>query len=368
MDNKKTINKFEWLDIIRILSILLVIYGHFASVGGYAPSIPGVVNENIKLPLMNGPEHKLLNFDIVLINLFSTQSAILGVALFFMVTGYLMPLMMEKYSRTSFLINRFFRIFPLLIFSTTFTGIYLYYTQDIHNTFSSYLGSWTLSYGFFGVAPIMGVLWTLVIEVLFYLLTACIGRFSLYRVILLQAFLLILISTAGSISNYYINLIGKQAIFILYILLGTAVYLAEREEKFEAKLAIVSYCLMLCYITMQFFKKTVGSIGTYENLGTHLLAVSIFLGLMIAGRLNLFSKLPKIFTWFADLVYPIYLFHVAIGLSTMALIRNVNDNYLVMLLGGFVASVFVSYLAHKLIEKPFINFGRRFTKRREQKA
>ncbi|MBQ4132426.1 MAG: acyltransferase family protein, partial [Desulfovibrionaceae bacterium] len=120
-----------WLDLVRVLSILLVINAHFCSVGGFASKIPNAVGEGAPLPLLDGLNLWYCHLDWYLIRFFSTQSGILGVALFFMVTGYLMPVMMERYSRTDFLINRLFRIFPLLPASTLSIGLFLFFTQGI---------------------------------------------------------------------------------------------------------------------------------------------------------------------------------------------------------------------------------------------
>lgn len=355
-------HNLAWLDIVRILSIFLVIYGHFASVGGFAPSIPGIISPNVQLPLMNGPAHAFLNFDIFLITTFSAQSAILGVALFFMVTGYLMPVMMEKYSRKNFLINRFFRIFPLLIASTLIVGAYLWMTQGIEYSLSSYIASWSLTYVLFGVIPVMGVLWTLVIEVIFYMISAAIGKFSVFKLILLQAALLICVLLGVSNSGYYYGVLGKNAVFILYITIGVSFFLAEREEKRVNKMALILNSVVISYLGFQFYKKNLGSIGTYENLGTHLLAVGIFLALMVLDKMKFFARIPKFVTWLSDLVYPMYLFHTALGLATMAVARSYFDNYIFMLCCAISITMLAAWIAHVAVEKPFIGLGRRFTK------
>ena len=354
-------HSLAWLDIVRLLSIFLVIYGHFASVGGFAPEIPGIISPETTLPLMNGPQITFLNFDIFLINTFSTQSAIMGVALFFMVTGYLMPAMMERYSRRNFLINRLFRIFPLLIASTLIIGCYLWLTQNISYGLPSYLASWTLTYSIFAVPPVMGVLWTLVIEVLFYLITALIGKFSTLKLILLQAVLLACIIISAAYKGYYSGVLAKNALFILFITIGIGFFLAENENTIAKKLTLVFNTTVISYLGFQFYKQNVGSSGTYENIGTHLLVVGIFAALMLLGKLKLLSRTPKFISWLADLVYPMYLFHTALGLATMALIRTHFDNYILMLTGALLVTVTTAWVTHIAVEKPMIKFGRRFT-------
>lgn len=355
-------HNLAWLDIVRLLSILLVIYGHFASVGGFAPNIPGIISPNVQLPLMNGPEHPILNFDVFLINTFTTQSAILGVALFFMVTGYLMPAMLERYSRLNFLINRLFRIFPLLIASTLIVGAYLWLTQKIEYSITSYVTSWSLTYLLFKKPPIMGVLWTLVIEVVFYFISAAIGKFTVFKLMFTQVIILAFIMLSASSSEYYIGLLGKNSLFILYIAIGVAFFLAERETRLVYKIALILYSVVISYFGFQLYKNNIGSTGTYENLGTHLVVIGIFLLLIALDKLKFFARIPKAVIWLADLVYPMYLFHAAIGLATMAFVRTFFNNHIFMLCSALLVTIALAWFAHVTIEKPFIGLGRRLAR------
>ena len=371
MKNNVAPSNLAWLDAIRILSIVLVMYGHFTMVGGHATSIPGIINPSTSLPLMDGTKNSAAQLEIFLINAFSTQSAVLGVALFFMVTGYLMPRMMERYSRRDFLINRFFRIFPTLVAATLLTGLYLRLTQQIDFSPESYFSSWTLTYLYLGIAPVMGVLWTLVIEVIFYLVSAMMGRFSVIKLLMLQGGLLALlaygsnqITPAGSA----IQTLANQSVYFLYICIGVAFYLAEQDPLIVHKIAPIFQSLALSYIGFQFHKLGLGSAGTYENLGTHLVACALFGCMLLLHKLHIMTKIPAAASWFADLVYPIYLFHTAIGLATMAVARKFSSNSLLMVTAAVIVTLVVSWLVHRIVEKPFLRIGRKLTSATRQRA
>lgn len=352
-------HKLAWLDTIRVFSLILVIYGHFVMVGGYATSIPGIIAPDVALPLMNGMELSTFNLDSLLLKLFSTQAGTLGVTLFFIVTGYLMPSMMERYSRLQFLINRSFRIFPLLIATTLFIGLWLWFAQSIAFSFSSYWTSWTLTYLLFQSTPVMGILWTLVIEVVFYLISALTGRFSVNKLIILQGVMLIFVLWSSSGDGYYLKLLGRTSLFLLLIMIGVSFFLAEKELKLASKLTIVTSSVLISFVAFQLSLNTVGSNGTYENLGTHLLASGFFGLLMLAGRWFGSTRAPKFLTHIANLVYPMYLLHTAVGLSAMALIREVFSNSFVMLTGAICVTILVAWVAHVTVERPFIRLGRR---------
>ena len=55
-------NKYVYLDILRAIAVLLVIYAHFISVGMHAPEIPFIIS-NAKLPLLE--RNFLADFDFI---------------------------------------------------------------------------------------------------------------------------------------------------------------------------------------------------------------------------------------------------------------------------------------------------------------
>ncbi|MDI6527828.1 acyltransferase [Pseudomonas otitidis] len=355
--------RLAYLDVLRIISVLLVMWGHFVMVAGGAQAIPGIINPDVTLlPLIDQTQWSAYLFEVFLIEKFSTQSAILGVSIFFLITGYLMPVMCERYTRKEFLINRFFRIFPTLVAAVAMLGFFLYFTQGITFNAVSYIASITLTYPWFGIVPIAGVLWTLVIEVIFYLIAFLVGVFTLRRLVFIQAILLLTVFLGAAYrEHYYLWLAGYQARFLLFISIGSSIYLAEKEVSALAKIITLLPSVVLSYIGFQLFKLGKVDASTYENLGTHLLSTAIFLGFYHLGPL-LLTRLPRIVDALSDLVYPFYLVHAAIGLVAMALVREHLHQPYLMLLSAVLASLIVSWVLHQLVEKPAINLGRRFTR------
>ncbi len=348
--------------MLRVISVMLVMYGHFVLVGGGAKVIPNVINPDFAaFPLISETQWRAYYFEIFLIETFSTQSAALGVSLFFLITGYLMPLMCERYSRREFLLNRFFRIFPTLAASLIVLGIFLYFVQGITFGATQYLASLTLTYHWLGIVPVTGVLWTLVIEVLFYFVAFLVGFFSLPRLVFVQVILLVLV-LLGTIyhDNYYVWFAGYQSRFLLFITIGSAIYLAEKKSGIFKKLLTVLPSVVFSYLGFQVFKFGKVDASTYENLGAHLLELMIFL-LFYYTAPFVMRRLPKVVEVLADLVYPLYLVHVAIGLATMAFVREYVLSPYLLLLSAVITSLIVSWILHRFIEKPVISFGRRFT-------
>ncbi|MDK2084129.1 acyltransferase family protein [Aliarcobacter butzleri] len=290
-------HRFLTVDLLRILAVVLVVYAHFVSVGGGATSLPDVVNSTTSLPIYNSQDWSMWKFEIFLINVFSTQTGILGVSLFFIVTGYLMPFMMDRYTRKEFLINRLFRIVPVLIISMLIIGLFVYVTQGISYSLKSYIGSFTLSYLVIGVVPIVGVLWTLVVEVIFYFITSVIGKFNFEKIILFQIIgLSIIILSTKYQDIYYLKLLATNIRYILMIFIGSAIYIAQKNENLLFSFIYVLSSVIIAYIGFYLYKLNFNDISTYNNIGTFILATSLMLLAVWGG--GIYSSFTKVYNTF----------------------------------------------------------------------
>jgi peptidoglycan/LPS O-acetylase OafA/YrhL len=106
------------------------------------------------LPIFDGPGFWGTRIEMFIGGFMNSQAGVLGVSLFFIVTGYLMPMMLERYSRLEFLANRFFRIVPALAAALAVVGLFSYVAFGLTFTPNTYLGSLTLTYLFVGVVPV----------------------------------------------------------------------------------------------------------------------------------------------------------------------------------------------------------------------
>lgn len=355
--------RIQFMDILRTLAVLLVMWGHFIMVGTFATSIPGIIANN-NLPILNQNKQGLWKFEGWLVNYFHTQTAIIGVLLFFLITGYLISQMQERYSPINFLINRFFRIFPTLGFCIIINGIFVYLTQGISFKFISYLASITLIYNFILVPPIMGVLWTLIIEVIFYLLASFIKKFDIYKLIAMYAFILLTIILCSKYKNN--NILFNFAYnmkYIAFILVGTSIQLAENVEKMFNRILLISSSAIYAFSIFKLYYFLFNDKTTYPNIGSHVITLTIFLTFyLIQNKTNIFERLPKAVYYGADLVYPMYLIHPVFGLGIMYILASKGINNYLIICGGVVLSIIISTIVHVVIEKPSIKFGKKIIK------
>lgn len=356
--------RYLYMDILRLIAVVLVMLGHLIGVGTNAKQIPGVINEYNKLPMIDAKENMLHTFEGFLYYTFGTQFAILGVLIFFLATGYLISMMLEKYTPVEFLINRLFRIFPTLIFAVLLNSLFVYLTQGITFSIQSIFVSITLTFSIFSIPATMGILWTLLIEVVFYIIAAMFKKFNVNSLFFLLSFIFIMILFA---SNTKLNLLYNFVYnlkFISFILIGVAIYLSEKLNNIKSKITIISTSIIFAYSLFRVYKLIYSDESTYTNISSHVFSWGIFILLYILqNKTNIFDKIPSFIFNLADLVYPLYLTHIVFGLGTMYILYIKGVNSYVMVLCGFVISFIISYFVHVLIELPSIKLGKLIIKK-----
>lgn len=347
------------MDLLRLIAVLLVMIGHFFSVGNFAPAIPGIINEGSKLPILDHTLNSFWKIDIWFINNLNSQTAIVGVLLFFLITGYLIAMMQEKYSPMEFLINRFYRLFPVLVICTIIVSVFVYITQGITFRPISYFASFTLSYEYLFVAPVMGVLWTLAVETLFYIVAAIVGKLNNDKIYLIYSFILCGIFFASEIQNQYLSMFVHTLKFIAYILIGSSIYNFNKNKNYKNALAIIS-SFVISYTVFEVYQIKFGDTTTYANFGSQFTALCIF---SLAYTINLkwgfiYDRLPRFVIYISDIVYPFYLLHAVFGLGTMYSVAQITDNQYMISIAGILSSLVISGVVHELFEKKFIQIGK----------
>ena len=156
-----------FLDWLRIIACLSVLIGHkfYSGLDGfiYNLSVPEILKSILKL----------------ILPLFIQGGA--GVVIFFLVSGYIITHVLAKESSFSFVIKRLFRIYPLYIFA-----VFMQSSLDNNAWHSESIQTLIKQISLFGdlfnVPPALGgVSWTLRVEILFYIIMACVRYFEFYK-------------------------------------------------------------------------------------------------------------------------------------------------------------------------------------------
>ncbi len=112
-----------------------------------------------------------------------------GVLLFFLVSGYVIPMSLERYgSLRRFWIGRIFRIYPAWLLAVTLAGLAIAVLdhrrlppQLAADPLTGVLGHLTMLQELLGLPNLIGVLWTLSYEMVFYLLMSALFVWGLHR-------------------------------------------------------------------------------------------------------------------------------------------------------------------------------------------
>ncbi len=321
--------------------MVLVMWGHLINTGMCDYEIPGVIQGRMSSPIIEPAGYVLGIFESFLFNRLHTQAAVMGVVMFFICTGYLVTGMTQRYSTKEFLVNRFFRIFPVLWISLIIIGVTVFFSQGIVVSPLQFFASATLLFQPIKVASMAGVLWTLVIEVLFYLFVALYGRID-------ESFILFLYLVIVLCGIVYCEFPSTDAYNLLYdlkymgfTLFGVAVKLAENSnDKGIQRFRIPAVSFVLNQVIFLVLQARIGDVTTYPHFFTHFIPVAIFLFLLGMEKSfpDCFNKVPKVVSSLAEIVYPGYLLHVCIGLTVMYWSAQAGVNrYLLPVLGAIVS-------------------------------
>lgn len=347
LEEKKTIN---FVILIRCVAVLLVVWDHigpFWAEGAKIEWLPAIiVNTYINKPL-------------AIIQYFG----FFGVVLFFLTSGFIITYVAQRESGIEFIIKRIFRIYPPLIFSfglifvinylyTCIQGVSTYWGQL---TTSQYIYEMTLINYILGKSNfINGVTWSLIIEVIFYIicfcLIKCIKKSPKITLSIIISFCYIITAMSYVDESLVNNLLVRSISYIPYLIYGQIIYyLWSGRIKFKDFIFFnfINYYLMI--------KNTILFNMQYYNEGnsygvSFMYAYLIFI---IALLLNDRIKINRSINFISNISYSLYLNHSTIGGLILSELY-IKFRFSVAFICAVACSVFVAFISYKFIEIPLM--------------
>ncbi|MBI0439962.1 acyltransferase [Dickeya dianthicola] len=301
-------------------------------------------------------------------------TAIWGVALFFLISGWVVPPMLSRYSRKQFLINRFFRIFPMLIAAVIVAAAIQYQFGDhLSLSIGNVLSTMMLTNQFTGYPLTLGVVWTLMIEFKFYLLITFLGRINCAKILCASAVILtLLFLQIGLVRNgaystspqtmKVVNSIIHDFGFMLFMLCGSALWIIINHSERRLVGAVTLLLTLIVYNIYRYL--CINKMGIHLsqdiNFSTQLIVSLIFgLCLLVQKYFPYENVVTRTVCVLSNVTYSLYLLHVSLGFFLLSRLRHVIDNQYLLLAVVTIFVTLISSVTYRFIEAPGNSIGKK---------
>ncbi len=292
-------SRLQWLDATRGLAVLIVLVSHTTDYfwRGYADFI---------------------------------QVGNAGVVLFFVCSGYVIPISLESLSLRGFWVRRFFRLFPLYWLSI---ALFLSLGMSSATSLRTIAANMTMLQSYFGVEHASAIFWSLTVEITFYMLMSALKAARL----LSRTFEVFLASVVVLVALRMVDLtLANMLVYLPICVLGTLLY---RFEQRQYSMRVLVGCLAILAIYLCTWP------APTEFILGWLISISIFLAIYATRG----SFQPSALVWCGQVSYSIYLLH-SISL------RYTHG-------WGFPLVFLVAAVSYAVVEAPAISLGYRIVRR-----
>ncbi|WP_080650159.1 acyltransferase [Dickeya zeae] len=362
------------LDLARLMAAYFVLFGHFVLSGTFNDTSRIWVESTEALPLLDKSSQSLWMFDIYLLEHGRTATAIWGVALFFLISGWVVPPMLSRYSRKQFLINRFFRIFPMLIVAVIVAAVIQYqFGERSSLNISNVLSTMMLTNQFINHPLTLGVVWTLLIEFKFYLLITFMGRLNCTKILCASAVMLVLLALQAGLVKDGIYTTSPQAMvvtnaiihdfcFMIFMLCGSALWIIINHSERRLVGAVTLLLTLIVYNIYRYL--CINKLGIHLSQDINMLTqliVFLFFGLCLLTQKYLphENMVTRMVCVLSNVTYSLYLLHVSLGFFLISKLRHVFENPYLLLVAVTVIVTLMSAVTYRFIEVPGNGLGKR---------
>jgi len=309
--------RHEGLDALRGIAALCVVFQHAAA--------RTTANTDLYWPLL-----ETFNFGRF------------GVILFFLISGFVIPPSLERGGLRLFAVNRAFRLLPILWLSVG-TGILIHIYEGRAFTAADVAASMVMLADPLGLHPMLGVYWTLTIELYFYIACCALFAAGLLGNVRITGAIALMFAIVGA-------MLGREMwAFPAWLFTGMVIRRAYDGDPVAKPWAIACVAAVLCAAVIL-------ALGPNSNKYLQplprglamVLPTPIFL-LFVFRPIKVSAPLVTLGT----ISYSIYLLHV----GALRLLPA-GPLYPFLICG---LTIIFAALAYRFIERPMIQFGRRLS-------
>ncbi|MEQ1648136.1 MAG: acyltransferase [Hyphomicrobiaceae bacterium] len=353
--------RFDFAHILRGLAALSVVISHF--VGVFWAVNPGIM-DHIGLPrIASLPPLDPIMSVVVDYRLVFGQ---FGVGVFFVLSGFVISLAIEREDRRTFLIRRLMRVYPAYIvgFLLVMAGLWLAASltgQPFQYSMSHILAhTLILVRGIVGYLRIDGISWTLEVELVFYAIMLVYGRDILKNGLagVTRSVLFILGISLTMIVFRIKGFVAMQISCGLMLASGLvyALHVSKRidDRQLIQTQAILAGLLFFVWLAIKFRLQM-----PLQWLAGYLLGMAAFAGCYWWYRDRRIGS--RVLHHLADISYPLYVVHGLLGYAVMYWVVVQTPSPYLAIAGASFAMYLVALALHLMIEQPFIRWSRRLT-------
>jgi peptidoglycan/LPS O-acetylase OafA/YrhL len=338
--------RLHFLDGLRGIAALAVLVAH----GGerMSETVDGVLSHGLQLGQM-------------------------AVALFFMISGFVIPLTLERRGPVSFWVSRVFRLYPLyLLVLVVAYGLNKVGLWSVGSGFGrkEWIANATMLHPAFNLGNAVTTFWTLYFEIVFYILMSLLFLVGVHRYSVTLALVFLAIANIGAEFPIPIplSLGGIGPLVFSFMFVGTVFYrLYQRSvSPWIAGGVWVLFLATIIHVAYSSYwgrnyPVTHGTLAFWPMINAWTAALVVF----TVGYLLRRQRWPTVLIWLGAISYSMYLWHLLVmdvgrkgGLPPI-----VYGNAKVTYLGYFVVTIAVSWVSYRYLERPAINLGHRLAAR-----
>jgi peptidoglycan/LPS O-acetylase OafA/YrhL len=304
----------------------------------------------------------------------------MGVVVFFIVSGFVIPVSLEKYNSLSrFWLGRLLRLWPVylasLAIAVVFDNLNIMGMHQFRDAFHFHpglvvLGNATMLEQFLGIPVAISAYWTLSLELVFYILCSLLFVFGVLRrtqTWLWVSVAILLLSQVALAGAFHQSLPAGRVGLIVTALFGTLLYRQQSDRNLPQTLLTVlpvlfSVFAVTFWLRSHFYTRPSILSADHSLRATTLCLVMTWISaylIFLAGFALRARQFPRLLIWLGQISYPLYLFH-----SMVLALMPTTLPWPAYLLGTLSISLLIAYLIHVLIEKPVERFQRKALSRK----
>jgi peptidoglycan/LPS O-acetylase OafA/YrhL len=274
----------------------------------------------------------------------------IGVATFFLISGFIIPFSISPRSTLrSFWMSRFFRLWPVYIV-TILLAVIMGADGAPKLSFSEILVNFTMFQQFVGVPNVLGVFWTLQIELVFYFLVSgmlLLGVVHDRKAVRAAFGLSVVLALAMAAGRFAIGVKLPVAlpIGLMLMFFGAELRLARQADEALPAARIAHLLASLAVVCLLGYSRGVG-----DNPYRWILAYS--LGVVLFLHFERVKNMPAALVFLGTISYSIYLLHPLV----ISIFGNDEPITAVWIVSCTLLAATASYY---FIEKPFQRIGKR---------